>query len=212
MATIAIRPPQRAELREGAELLARALGFAPADAIPAWLMAVTDGCGGITLVAVRGSGVVGVSHAFPDVSGDGAGLYACGLAVHPDHRGHGLARALKLEQRRRARRAGYRRIRWTADPRNGPALHLYLSGLGARLVAYHAGLHTGLRAAGPADDVEIRWSLCDPPAPPDGDTRWVELDGDLSRVRVEMERLLASGYVGVGARAGVVAFRRLAAP
>jgi predicted GNAT superfamily acetyltransferase len=196
MGTIAIRAPRRAELREGAGLLAAALGFAERDAIPAWLMAVTDGCGGMTLVAVDGDRVAGVSHAFPDLSGERAGLYSCGLAVRPEYRRLGLARSLKLEQRRRARRAGYTWIRWTADPRNAAALSLYLPGLGARLVAYHAGLHDGLRApTGAPDDVEIVWPLTAHSAP-DGDTRWVAL-GELDRVRAGMRALLADGYVGV---------------
>jgi predicted GNAT superfamily acetyltransferase len=213
MAALAIRPPRTQELRAGADLLARSLGFGPADAIPAWLMRVTDGCGGITLVAVEGGEVAGISHAFPDLSGPDRGLYACGLAVVPERRGQGIARALKLEQRRRARRAGFRRIRWTADPRNAAALGLYLSGLGARLTAYRAGLHAGLRDDGPGDDVDIVWELAGGGAAPCGETRWVALgSAPLAEVRAGMEAALADGFAGVavertadGAR---VAFRR----
>jgi predicted GNAT superfamily acetyltransferase len=219
MAPIAIRPPRRDELRAGAALLARELDFGAADAIPPWLMHVTDGCGGITLVALDGAEVVGFSHAFPDLSREDRGLYSCGLAIAPPRRGLGIGRALKLEQRRRARRAGYRFIRWTADPRNGPALGLYLSGLGARLTAYHPDLHGGLRhAAGPTDDVEIVWALAGAGGRPCGETRWVALGGAeaLPRVRAGMEALLAEGFVGVAVdRAGPhgrprVAFRRCA--
>src|SRR5689334_461845 len=103
MGSIAIRPPCRDDLRAGATLLARSLDFAAQDAIPAWLMRVTDGCGGLTLVALDGDRVVGISYAFPDLSHADRGLYACGLAIAPDRRGQGIARALKLEQRRRAR-------------------------------------------------------------------------------------------------------------
>lgn len=215
MATIAIRAPRREELREAAELLARALGFGSRDAIPAWLMAVTDACGGITLVAVDGGRVVGISHAFPDLSTEQPGLYSCGLGVLPGYRRRGVARALKLEQRRRAQRAGYAAIRWTADPRNGAGLRLYLTGLGARLVAYHGDLHAGLRTVnGPQDDVEIVWPL-GTPAALDGNLRWVRLGtaGELPRVRADMQELLGRGYVGVSAEAGEVprvAFQRLA--
>lgn len=201
MASIAIRPPQRRELRDGAALLAGSLGFGPEDAIPAWLMAVMDGCGGITLVALDGERVVGFSHAFPDCSQDEPALYSCGLAVDPERRGLGIGRRLKLEQRRRARQAGYHSIRWTADPRNGPALALYLSALGARLVAYHADLHAGLRAArGPSDDVEIVWGLGATAACAKAETQWVALGSseELPRVRDGMRKLLARGYVGVG--------------
>jgi predicted GNAT superfamily acetyltransferase len=217
MASIAIRPPCRDELRDGAALLARSLGFPPQDAIPAWLMRVTDGCGGITLVAIDGARVVGISHAFGDLSRADRGLYACGLAVAASHRGLGIARALKLEQRRRARHAGHRFIRWTADPRNAPALGLYLSGLGARLTRYHPDLHNGLRStAGPTDDVEIVWALATAGGRPHGETRWVALGraGELPRIRRAMCELLEDGFVGVavardgrGAEARV-AFRR----
>jgi predicted GNAT superfamily acetyltransferase len=214
---IAIRPPCRAELGAGAGLLAASLGFAPEDAIPAWLMRVTDDCGGLTLVALDGERVVGISHAFADLSRDDRGLYSCGLAVAAGHRGLGIGRALKLEQRRRARQAGFRFIRWTADPRNASALGLYLSGLGARLTGYHADLHAGLRAAaGPTDDVDIVWALAAAGGRPHGETRWVALGGtdELPRMRRAMGELLADGFVGVevatdgpgGARR--VAFRR----
>ncbi|MEA2280304.1 MAG: hypothetical protein QOK21_911 [Solirubrobacteraceae bacterium] len=217
MASIAIRPPCRDELRDGADLLARSLGFPPQDAIPAWLMRVTDGCGGLTLVALEGARVVGIAHAFGDLSRPDRGLYACGLAVDPAHRRLGIARALKLEQRRRARHTGHRFIRWTADPRNGPALGLYLSGLGARLTAYHADLHNGLRSgAGPTDDVEIVWPLATAGGRPHGETRWVALGGagELPRIRRAMCELLGEGFLGVAVardeRGGEarVAFRR----
>jgi predicted GNAT superfamily acetyltransferase len=214
---IAIRPPCRDELRAGAELLAGSLGFAPADAIPAWLMRVSDDCGGLTLVALDGRRVVGISHAVVDLSRTDRGLYSCGLAVDAAHRTLGIGRALKLEQRRRARQAGFRFIRRTADPRNGAALGLYLSGLGARLTGYHADLHAGLRAtAGPTDDVDILWALATAGGRPHGETRWVTLGGAeaLPRIRRAMGELLADGFVGVevaadgpgGARR--VAFRR----
>ena len=214
---IAVRPPRRDELRAGARLLARSLGFAQEDAIPAWLMRVTNDCGGLTLVALDGERVVGISHAFPDLSRPDRGLYSCGLAVDPAHRGLGIARALKLEQRRRARQAGFRFIRWTADPRNARALRLYLSGLGARLTGYHADLHAGLRAAaGPTDDVDIVWALATAGGRPHGETRWVALGdaGELPRIRRAMSELLADGFIGVDVATGgvggarQVAFRR----
>lgn len=152
--------PTARQLAAAADLLARSLGFEPRDAIPAWLMRTTDGCGGLTLAALDHGDVVGVSYALPASDERRLAWFSCGLAVAPTSRGRGIARSLKLEQRRRALAAGVELIRWTADARNGPALRLYLSVLGARLVGYRPGRHRELRAAEAADDdVDVEWRL-----------------------------------------------------
>jgi predicted GNAT superfamily acetyltransferase len=197
----AIRRAQPEDLPVAADLLARTLGFAERDAIPAWLMRTTDDCGGVTLVAEHDGAVVGVSYAFP--TGDHA-LFSCGLAVAPAHRGRDLGVALKAAQRREAVALGCSRIVWTADPLNGPALRVYLSGLGALIVGYRAGLHDGLRAdpGHPQDDLEIVWDLEQPPAVDRSSVATVELPWSdrgreaRQRVRVEMSALLADGYLG----------------
>src|SRR5689334_8530633 len=104
-----IRRARREDLPEAARLLARTLGFAERDAIPAWLMRTTDDCGGLTLVAEHDGAVVGVSYAFP--TADHA-LFSCGLAVAPAHRGRNLGAALKAAQRHEALASGCSRIVW----------------------------------------------------------------------------------------------------
>jgi predicted GNAT superfamily acetyltransferase len=196
-----IRRARREDLPEAAMLLARVLGFGERDAIPAWLMRTTDGCGGVTLVAEHDGAVVGVSYALP--ARDHA-LFSCGLAVAPAHRGRDLGAALKAAQRREARALGCSRILWTTDPLNGRALRVYLSGLGAVIVGYRAGLHDGLRAdpGHPQDDLEIEWHLVDPPAldrraMPAVELPWSERGlGERRRVRAEMSALLDDGYLG----------------
>jgi predicted GNAT superfamily acetyltransferase len=134
-------------------------------------------------------------------------LFSCGLAVAPPLRRPGVARALKLEQRRRALRRGIETIRWTADPLNGPGLRLYLSVLGARLTAYHTELYDGLRASDgvPQDDVEIEWRLTVGPVRGAASGSVVELPaaGDRLdrrlRVRAAMMAALGGGEVGVAA-------------
>jgi len=202
----AIRPAAPRDLPAAARLIARTLGFAPADAIAPWVMRTTGECGGITLVATDGAAVVGALHSIAGVDGEGRFLFTCGLAVAAPHRGHGIGLELKREQRRRALAAGYERIRWTADPVNGRALRLYVAGLGARLVRYRAGLHDGLRAdpGHSQDDVELRWDLGGTAAPRAGpaerhavDLPWTAASGaDRARVRGSMARLLAAGCVG----------------
>jgi predicted GNAT superfamily acetyltransferase len=196
-----IRRARRDDLPEAARLLARTLGFAERDSIPAWLMRTTDDCGGVTLVAEHDGAIVGVSYAFP--TGDHA-LFSCGLAVAPAHRGLDLGAALRAAQRREALALGCSRIIWTTDPLNGRALRVYLSGLGAVIVRYRVGLHDGLRAdpGHPQDDLEIEWQLVEPPALDRRAMPTVELPwsgGGLEarrRVRAEMSALLADGYLG----------------
>jgi predicted GNAT superfamily acetyltransferase len=203
---LAIRTARPEDLPAAAALLARGLGFAEPDAVPAWLMRTTDECGGVTLVAASDHAVEGVSYAFPARDGTTPFLFSCGLAVAPEHRGRRLGLELKREQRRRAIALGYTNIRWTTDPTNGRALRLYLSGLGALVTGYRASLHDGLRAdpGHPQDDLEIVWNLDEAPRLDRHDVRRVELPwssagrGDRDRVRAEMSALLTNGYVGSG--------------
>lgn len=196
-----IRRARRDDLPEAARLLARTLGFAARDAIPAWLMRTTDECGGVTLVADHEGAIVGVSYALP--TGDHA-LFSCGLAVAAAHRGRDLGAALKAAQRHEAIALGCSRIVWTTDPLNGRALRVYLSGLGAVLVGYRHGLHDGLREdpGYPQDDLEVVWHLGDQPrldrsAMPTVELPWSERGLETRRrVRAEMSALLADGYMG----------------
>jgi predicted GNAT superfamily acetyltransferase len=204
---IAIAEPTRDELPAAARLLGTTLGFEPADAVPAWLMLTAADCGGLVLVARHDAEVVGASFAIAALRDGVPYLFSCGLAVAPPLRRRGVARALKLEQRRRALRRGIETIRWTADPLNGPGLRLYLSVLGARLTAYHTELYDGLRASDgvPQDDVEIEWRLTVGPVRGAASGSVVELPaaGDRLdrrlRVRAAMMAALGGGEVGVAA-------------
>jgi predicted GNAT superfamily acetyltransferase len=228
MPTTAIRPARSEDLPAAAALLAANLGFADRDAVPAWLMRTTDRCGGLTLVALSGDAVVGVSYAIAGRDEEAAFLFSCGLAVHPAHRGRELGLQLKLEQRRLAIARGYETIRWTTDPINGRALRVYLSHLGALVTAYRAGLHDGLRAdrGHPLDDLELIWPLGARPALDPADVRLVEIPWSTTaaeeaahrrRVRAEMSALLSEGYVGAevdldrGARRCWIRFARVPA-
>lgn len=204
----------REEMVAGAALLASALGFSAADAVPAWAMQAAAEAGGVVLAARDGGRLVGWSYGFAGWEGGAAHLYSCGLAVAPRDRSRGIGRALKLAQRDRAVALGYRSIRWTADPLAAPALRLYLSGLGARMIRYRAGLFDGLRDGNgvPQDDVEIEWPLDVPRAPrsPASGRDRVEIPAARAglspaehlrwrvRVREAFGDRLRSGAVGVG--------------
>jgi ribosomal protein S18 acetylase RimI-like enzyme len=204
---VEIAMPDGRQLADGARLLGGCLGFEAGDAVPAWLMRTTDECGGLTLVALAAGEVAGVSYAVPAFGAAGPEWLSCGLAVAPAFRGRGVGRALKLEQRRRAVAAGVRVIRWTADAGNVPALRLYLSGLGARLVGYRPGRHRGLRApTAPDDDVDIVWRLAGPP-PAIGAGTAVPLPGGnggttADAYRRALRAALDLGLVGVAVDAG----------
>lgn len=204
MSRAVIREARGPELRAGAGLLATALGFGDRDAIPPWLMQTTGECGGIALGAFddEADRLIGFSYAVPTASGQ---LYSCGLAIEPAERGQGLGRRLKLAQRDWAAARGVSEIRWTARPTSAPALKLYLSGLGARLTGYRAGLFAGVREDAAADDAEIVWVLDGPRRPLTGPEALVEIPLDpargpaaAARVRREMCVLLERGCEGVG--------------
>jgi predicted GNAT superfamily acetyltransferase len=204
MVDVLIRDARREDLVDGVALLRDALGFRNADAIPPWLALSTTEAGGVALAALAGRELIGFSYAVPGLSPAGPFLLSCGLAVAPAWRSRGVGRRLKLVQRDRALAAGIPRIRWTADPLMAPALALYLSGLGARLVGYRAALFDGVRQT-TNDDVDIEWTLIGgAPARPVDEV--VEIPADPScrssrwqrSVRRDMNRLLARGLVGVG--------------
>ena len=213
MVDLAIRDVPRRDLPEAADMLSSALGFRARDSIPAWVILTTTEAGGLAIGAYRRARLIGFSYAFPALTAGTAHLYSCGLAVAEDERGRGVGRRLKLAQRDRAVARGIASIRWTADPLSAPALHLYLSRLGATLVGYRAGLFTGLRAhTVPQDDVEIAWELdgARGSAPPSGgkEAIHVEIPADVHRlstrqatewrrrVRRLMSALIDDGYVG----------------
>lgn len=161
MSQIEVRAVDGAETGAGCALLARALAFSERDALPPWLVQTSAAHGGLALGAFVAGRLVGFSFALPGHPGE---WFSCGLAVVPEARGHGVARALKLAQRDRALAAGVSVIRWTADPLAIPALALYLGGLGARLVAYEPELYADVREhTVPPDDVLIEWPLTSAP-------------------------------------------------
>ena len=201
---VRIRDAGDTDFVAGLALLRKSLGFTVADAIPAWFALTTTEAGGVALAALAGGSVIGFSYAFPALRPGGPHLFSCGLAVAEDWRSRGIGRRLKLAQRDRARALGIDRIRWTADPLAAPALSLYLSGLGARLVGYRAGMYDELRGTS-NDDVEIDWHVVGPPAA--RPTReCVEIPVDPAcrspawrgAVRRQMNAMLEQGLVGIG--------------
>jgi predicted GNAT superfamily acetyltransferase len=175
----------------------------------------TTGCyGGIALGAFADERLVGYSYAVPGFDGVKPFLLSCGLAVTKAHGSRGIGEALKREQAKRARQAGYDLIRWTTNSLASAPLHLYLSKLGGRLVGFREEMYAGFRESVFSDEVEIEWDLSRAARSrktADPDSHSVEIPWDrealaarspelagrwVARVRKEMAALLAAGYVG----------------
>jgi predicted GNAT superfamily acetyltransferase len=152
-----------------ADLARERLELDAAEQIPPWFMQTTECYGGVTLGAFAGTRLVGYSYALPGREDGRTFLLSCGLAVARACTSRGVGEALKREQARRARRAGYDLIRWTTNPLASAPLHLYLSKLGARLVRYRRDMYAGTRSSVYPDEVEIDWDLASArPAAGDG--------------------------------------------
>ncbi|MBC8074172.1 MAG: GNAT family N-acetyltransferase [Deltaproteobacteria bacterium] len=99
------------------------------------------------LVAVHAGERVGIAIWFHNFSTflSRRGVYLEDLFVLPEHRGHGIGRALLVELARRAHALGCGRMEWSVLDWNAPAIGFYES-LGARAVAGWSGFR--LDAAG----------------------------------------------------------------
>lgn len=92
--------------------------------------------GGSVIGAIANNRVLGFCYGFPGYNGHEGYLASHMMAIHPEHRDHGIGMRLKLEQRLWAISYGYRKIIWTYDPfetRNG---YLNLCKLGGTVKKY----------------------------------------------------------------------------
>ncbi|WP_295820990.1 acyl-CoA acyltransferase [uncultured Deinococcus sp.] len=160
-----------------------AWGYADREVLPGTMFRISAATGGIVLGAYPASGVggdvdvpVGLAYGFPAVVGGQTWHHSHLLAVRPEWRGSGLAVALKLAQRERARAQGHTRMTWTFDPLVARNARLNLGKLGAVARSYHPdwyALSADRHAAEPADRLMIEWELTRehaerPPEPAEG--------------------------------------------
>jgi predicted GNAT superfamily acetyltransferase len=151
-----------------------AWGYNDREVTPGSLMVASVHSGGIVVGAYPNNSdiPVGFAYSFAAVKGPKSWQHSHMLAIRPEHRGTGLATALKLRQRERALELGFTLMTWTFDPLIARNARLNLGKLGARAVAYHPdwyALRGGIYAGLPADRFMVEWHLAQPskdhPAP-----------------------------------------------
>jgi predicted GNAT superfamily acetyltransferase len=137
--------------------------WGPIDLVPVPILAVTVRRGGILVGAFDQERLAGFVYSFPALrpGHSQASHWSHMLAVHPDYRGTGLGRDLKLVQRERALALGIDLIEWTFDPLMALNAHLNFVRLGVVVEEYEENvygesaspLHGGL----PTDRFVCQW-------------------------------------------------------
>jgi predicted GNAT superfamily acetyltransferase len=168
--------------------------WGPIDLVPVPIMAVSVRRGAVLVGAFDGPRLAGFVYSFPALRPSaGSGHYVAlsahtaiaesapkgpdpdrpaashwshMLGVHPDYRGAGLGRALKVSQRARVLALGIDLIEWTYDPLQALNAHLNFVSLGAIVEEYEENvygestspLHGGL----PTDRFVCQWWIARP--------------------------------------------------
>lgn len=166
---IRIRPLEDySELTMLHELQARVWGMPPLIVIPNHFLLLIASTGGQILGAFCGGNeLIGFSLAI--VSRDSSGetyLSSHMLGVDPGFQSKSIGYALKQEQRRLAREAGYSRICWTYDPMETKNANLNIRKLGGVVReykrSYYGNLETALSKGLPSDRYLVTLPLNEP--------------------------------------------------
>ena len=152
------------ELGACVELQKTIWGYAKGEAYPLRLFVNLARIGGLVLGAfASGNELAGFVASMPAWRGRTRYFHSLSLGVLPAHENQGLGRALKLEQRRRALRAGIDLIEWTYDPLRAKNAHFNLVRLGAIArqypPAYYGLLRSRLQSGLPSDRLVCEWWL-----------------------------------------------------
>jgi len=160
-----IRPcTTRDELTACVTLQKQIWGYSDLEVYPARLFVNLGHIGGHVLAAFTPAGrAVGFVASMPAWR-DGQNYYhSLSLGVLPEHENRGLGRALKVEQRKLALRAGIDRIEWTFDPLRAKNAFFNVVRLGAvcrRYIADHYGpVESRFQKGLPSDRLVAEWWL-----------------------------------------------------
>lgn len=152
------------ELEAFVRLQKRVFGLTDHEAYPERSLVVMNKIGGAVLGAFDPKDrMVGFLNWLPAWDREGRYFYSLALGVLARHRDQGLGRAIKLEQRRLALKAGVERIKWTFDPLWVKNAFFNLERLGAvarRYIPNHHGeLSPNIQAGLATDRLEAVWYL-----------------------------------------------------
>ena len=113
------------------------------DLVPVVILAVSVRRGAVLVGAWDDDQLVGFVYSFPALRRGEAGAshWSHMLGVHPDQRGAGLGRALKLAQRERVLALGLDLIEWTFDPLQAANAHLNFVKLGVVVEEYEENVY-----------------------------------------------------------------------
>ena len=159
------------ELRACQALQRRAWGITEDGyVIPVATMAAAQRVGGLVLGAFDESGrLVGFAFAFLGRLCGELVLYSQLTGVDPDRQSVGIGRAIKLEQRRRARAMGLESVVWAFDPLQASNAAFNLSVLGATSRTYEVDLYgtrtDALNAGLATDRLLAEWPTHGEPPP-----------------------------------------------
>jgi predicted GNAT superfamily acetyltransferase len=131
------------ELRAVQELQRRAWGITEDGyVVPVATMAAAQKVGGLVLGAFDADNrLLGFAFAFLGRMGARLVLYSQLTGVHPAHQSSGIGRALKFEQRRRARAMDLSAVVWAFDPLQASNAAFNLGVLGATCQAYEVDMY-----------------------------------------------------------------------
>ncbi len=135
------------------------------DIVPASILLVSQKVGGLVAGAFNSENeMVGFVFSLIGSLEDKLVHWSHMLAVHPEARGKGLGRQLKMFQRDELLKRGIRTVFWTFDPLQARNAHLNLNRLGAEIVGYVPNMYgddTGspLHGGGGTDRLIVRWEL-----------------------------------------------------
>jgi predicted GNAT superfamily acetyltransferase len=160
-----IRPCRtREELAACVTLQKKVWGYSERELYPLRLFVTLTKIGGHVLAAFKArEEAVGFVASMPAWDGTGPYYHSLSLAILPAHQNRGLGRALKLEQRQEALRAGIDRIQWTYDPMRAKNAFFNIERLGAfarRYLPDHYGtVQSRLQQGLPSDRLVAEWWL-----------------------------------------------------
>ena len=142
-------------------------GYADQEVYPLRLFVTLTQIGGRVLGAFTAQGeLVGFVASMPAWHGRRRYYHSLSMGVLPAHENRGLGRALKLEQRKAALRAGIDSIEWTYDPLRAKNAFFNIERLGAiarRYLPDHYGrVQSRLQQDLPSDRLVAEWWLKSP--------------------------------------------------